>query len=920
MSKRLVALFVLIGMLIGLISSPAKAVTTVNKACSGGGTFEIVDDVVTGRSNSCIGSVVIPESVKLIDEWAFGETTGITSVTIPASVTEIYEGAFAASEIATINVASGNANYKSIDGVLFNKSGTTLLVYPSAKSGAYTIPASVTTIGVDAFAYATAITSVTLSANVANIGEGAFSWSTLAAINVVASNQTFKSIDGVLFSKDGATLVLYPTTKAGSYTIPADVTAIGDSAFEDAISLTAFVLPAGVTVIGEEAFAGATSLTSVTFEPGSKLTSIGEQAFRSTALTTFEIPSSVTTIGAAAFTDVHALTTFTFESSSKLTAIEDDTFRGTALTTIEIPASVTAIGRTAFSRLNSLTSVSFEAGSNLTSIGAGSFDVTGLTSVTIPASVASIGDGAFDSVFSLTSLTFESGSKLTSIGDKAFRWSGLTAVIIPASVTSIGEDAFKQTSLASVTFEAGSKLTSIGASAFYGSSKLASISIPASVTTIGDYVFAVNSMLTTVNFEAGSKLENLGQGAFGASEKLEAISIPAGVTTIRSSTFENAKLLASVTFAPGSKLTSIGQNAFRFTSLTEITIPVGVTSIGPFAFSFVTGLSGVNFLGNAPVVGSSIFYQSPNSATAYISNCATGFITDGANKWNGLAISVTGSSDPCIVVYNLNGGKGVTSGTLNLEGKVEAAPTPPTRAGYEFDGWSATNGGDLVTFPFGQSGSTNLTLFAKWTGNRNTVTYNSNGGSAVAAGSFISGGQIAEAPTEPTRANYTFLYWQDERGETVVFPYTPTSVTNITLYARWDYNRTPTPNPSTSSTPSPSSSSAPTPKPSASIQAKRKTVQFAAASSVLSKESKAAIRSLVKKAGKKANYVVTGTVGKTAGVPEKHLKATAKKRAGAVKAYLVQLGVKKSQITVKIKIVKRGITPKSEILAKYQVF
>lgn len=112
----------------------------------------------------------------------------------------------------------------------------------------------------------------------------------------------------------------------------------------------------------------------------------------------------------------------------------------------------------------------------------------------------------------------------------------------------------------------------------------------------------------------------------------------------------------------------------------------------------------------------------------------------------------------------------------------------------------------------------------------------------------------------------------------------------------------------------------PTPTPSAITRTQVTSAQFDAASSVLSKDSKVEIRSLVKKAGKKANYVVTGSVGKTAGVPEKYLRAMAKKRAEAIKAYRVKLGVKKSQITIKIKIVKRGFTPKSEIMARHSVF
>ena len=89
----------------------------------------------------------------------------------------------------------------------------------------------------------------------------------------------------------------------------------------------------------------------------------------------------------------------------------------------------------------------------------------------------------------MSSVSFESGSLLTSIGGSAFQESGLTSITIPASVTSIGNDAFYScNSLTSVSFESGSQLTSIGNYAFY-STGLTTITIPASVTSIGNDAF-----------------------------------------------------------------------------------------------------------------------------------------------------------------------------------------------------------------------------------------------------------------------------------------------------------------------------------------------------------------------------------------------------------------------------------------------
>jgi len=899
--------------LTGVISSPAKAAGVVNKACSGGGTFEIEDSAVTGSHDDCVGVVVIPEGVTEIWEeaFAYGEAPGITSVTIPASVTEIYELAFAESDIAAINVASGNANYKSIDGVLFNKSGTTLLLYPSAKAGAYTTPVAATTIGAGAFKGTSAITSLTFSASIVTIANDAFYGSSLTEINVVATNPTFKSVDGILFSKNGQTLIKF-VGSGTTYTIPANVLSIGESAFGGAISLTSVTIPDNVTTISRWAFEGAASLASVTIETGSRLTSIGDGALRDTALTTIEIPASVTSIGDGALS-IRTLTSVSFEDTSKLASIGPSAFSGTALASVEIPTSVTSIGERAFERVASLTSVTFEAGSKLTTIGYSAFELTGLSSITIPASVTTISERAFSAVL-LTSVTFESGSKLTSIGSRAFDQGWLVEVTIPASVTSIGDFAFgSQAFLTTVSFESGSKLTTIGTGAFSQAYALTSIAIPASVTTIRAYTFSNNTALTTLTFEAGSELTTIEAGAFRETKKLSAVSIPASVSVIGNLAFYRATSLASVTFEPGSGLTSIGSNAFRETAITEITIPRGVISVLPFAFSFSSSLSSISFLGNAPTIGDGAFFQSPNLTTAYVSSCATGFTSDGSGKWNGLAVSVVPSSNPCIVVYNLNGGTGVTSGPLSLEGKVDVAPTPPTRTGYTFVGWSETNGGDIVTFPYGQSGAADLTLFAKWVGKRNIVTYDSDGGTPVADGSFISGGQITEAPTPPTLAGYTFRGWYDPAiGELIAFPYTPTVVTDITLYALWRYNQTPNPNPSTSSTPTP------TTKPSNAGNTTQKVTtsyvpKFQAGSASLTKSGKTTIKKLVKKSGVEATYTITGVASKSFGVPNRFVKALAKLRAEAVKAYLVKLGVKKSKIKIKVKITTSNVIPKTKI-------
>ena len=148
-----------------------------------------------------------------------------------------------------------------------------------------------------------------------------------------------------------------------------DVTAIGDSAFQDFYDLTSVTIPNSVTAIGASAFESCYSLTSVTI-PNS-VTTMGESAFYGCSdLTSVTIPNSVTTIGALAFCYCDSLTSVTISNS--VTTIEEATFSNCDhLTSVTIPNSVTTIGDSAF------------------------LACYHLTSVTIPASVTYLGEKAF---------------------------------------------------------------------------------------------------------------------------------------------------------------------------------------------------------------------------------------------------------------------------------------------------------------------------------------------------------------------------------------------------------------------------------------------------------------------------------------------------------------------------------------------
>lgn len=373
----------------------------------------------TGSSvNLNIPSVINEYMVKSIGKEAFSKCKSLLYVTIPESVTSIAKSAFdncdtksynfisvPSTTLKEINVDSRNRMYASIDGVLFNKNKTELILYPAGRNTKdYNVPNGTTSIGKAAFRGCTSLTSITIPTGVTSIGDSSFQCCT-SLISVI---------------------------------IPNSVTILGEYVFADCSSLKSIILPYSVTTIGSWAFRSCASLTSVTI-PNS-VTSMGSAVFWDcTNLTSVTLSDSMTNIGAGMFYACISLIHITIPDS--ITSIGEWAFIGcTSLTSITIPISVTSVGESSFQQCTSLTSVTIP--DSVTSIGDLAFEgCISLTNITIPNSVSYIGKGTFADCIALTSVTIP--NSVTHIGESAFAHCiSLKKVMIPDSVTFIGEYAF----------------------------------------------------------------------------------------------------------------------------------------------------------------------------------------------------------------------------------------------------------------------------------------------------------------------------------------------------------------------------------------------------------------------------------------------------------------------------------------------
>ncbi len=575
--------------------------------------------------NSCTGlnSITFSEKVTKIGNGVFENCTGLEAIDIPSNIKTIGDEAFkGCSKLKSVTFHEGLETISK--GAFYQCTSLTSIVIPNSVTNFGSLN-DFASYGI--FGHCTKLQSVTFGSGMTYIPWGAFEYcSALESIEIPSNVKIIKgdaftgctSLTGDIVLSDGATYIgsgAFTRTKISSIKIPSTVTSFAYNALTLCSNLKKVIVPSLEQWCTQIDFSETSSISGGYNSTGllhyaslyleghentpindviipNTVKSINAYAFYDASITSVEIPSSVETIGGGIFEYCDQLKTIKFHEGLK--SIGNDAFHGcTALENLKLP-------------------------DGLVELGAAFYQCTGLKSVEIPNSVttAKYGySGVFTGCTSLESVTI--GSGLSEIPTAMFSGcTSLRSVNLSNGLTSIGLSAFAGcTNLVSIAFP--SSLVHINSNAFYKCTSLARITFPNSIKN-------VNAGFTT----SGSRYES----AFDNCTNLTQVIVPdfniadwcgknlAGGPLRYSHHLydtDGNDLIVDAVIPEG--VTKVTEGAFQgCESMTSLTLPSTIASIGSYSFGYCSNLTSVTSNMKTPcTLNSSVFYNLP-TCTLYI--------------------------------------------------------------------------------------------------------------------------------------------------------------------------------------------------------------------------------------------------------------------------------------------------------------
>ena len=583
-------------------------VTTIEEAafqyCTGLRSLTLPESIETiGESAfyNCSGltAVIVPEGVKNISGYAFYGCTSLTNIILPDGIESIGQHAFAYCR---------SLESVAISGLVESVGDYVFYDCPSLKKVYCYTPTPPTIINIhDTPNFFTNIAEATLYVlpGCKSIYESTPYWNDFGSI--VEISQTWTDGNGITwtYAYDGTSATIVSCDKPeGHLTIPATVY-LGEMAVN-------------VTEIADNSFKSKDGLLSVIIPEG--VTRIGRHAFSQgcTNLKDVVLPSTITYIHPEAFTGASTMVNVISYMQTPVSITGEYTFSNRTEATLYVPEGTKATYEAANGWKEFQNIKEFSLDDSWLDSEATLFMYSHLNDLDVELTECSRREG--DIVIPKNIVKGNNVVVVTALADNVFnaaekQCDGITSVSIPESVTSIGEEAFFYCdNLTRVNIPA--QVTEIKNMTFSYCTSLTSIDLPESVTKIGSTAFSKCSSLKNIYIPEG--VTSIGNSAFGDCTALKSVNLPENLASVGDKVFMNCTSLKSMMLPKGVK--EIGNHMFDgCTGLTSVIIPSGVTKIGHWAFYNCENLTNVTIPESVANIGSEAFNGCPNLTTV---NCS----------------------------------------------------------------------------------------------------------------------------------------------------------------------------------------------------------------------------------------------------------------------------------------------------------